>query len=328
MMAVQSSKELVRGLFQFRDLSRIPFMPWVGRFAAQLEQIDVEEMLCDAGALSRALINAQKVFGYDAISTVIDPSLEAEACGGSIEWGGPGDLPVITGHPLAGAKDLDVTGFEKRGRVPVVLEAVRRIHTIKGKEVAVVGMVTGPLTLARQLGGDAFLSDCTQDSAKTIAVAGSVALKLARLYCEAGADVIAIADEALSQIEPTQYQLVAAPLRSIWNVVHFYSAHSLLIIRGCPSEHVEPLLALGADGVVISGDLDYAELAKGASAHKTCWARPVPESALLEGASSPADLLATRGKGFFLSTEWDVPCEASVDRMNEVMRAIGDLQHS
>jgi uroporphyrinogen decarboxylase len=328
MMAVQSSKELVGNLFQLRDLNRIPFIPWIGRFAAQLEQIDTEEMLSDAGALSRALINAQKLFGYDAVATPLDPSLEAEACGCPIEWGGPSDMPTVTGGPLADPANLDTNGFEKRGRVPVVLEAVRRINAIRGKEVAVIGVVTGPLTLARHLRGGGFLSDAPAEATKTIAISGGVALKLARLYCEAGADVIAIADETLGQIEPAQCQLVAPPLRSIWNVVHFYNARSILITRGCRREHVDPLLALGADGVVISGDVDYAVLAKRAAERKTCWARPTPESALIEGGLPPADLLATRGKGFFLSTEWDVPYEASVDRMNDVMRAIGDLRHS
>lgn len=327
-MSAQSSKELVRSLFQFRDLSRIPFLPWMGRFAAQLEQVDVKEMLCDPGALSRALLNAQRLFGYDAIATVIDPTLEAEACGCSIEWGGPGDLPAVTGHPLTEAKDLDFTGFEKRGRVPVVLEALKRINAIRGKEIAIVGVVTGPLTLARHLRGDALLSDPTPDAAKTVALAGSVALKLARSYCEAGVDVIAIADEMLGQAEPSRCQLAAAPLRSIWNVVHFYNAHSLLVTRHARPEHVEPLLGLGADGVVLSGELDQAELARAAAAWRQCCGYPVPDAALREGGAPAANLPPVRGKGLFLSTEWDVPYEASVDRMNDVMRMIADLQHS
>ena len=70
-MAEQSSKELIRSLFQLRDLPRIPFVPWVGSFAAQLEQISVEDMLSDAGLLSTSLMNAQQLFGYDAIVTFL-----------------------------------------------------------------------------------------------------------------------------------------------------------------------------------------------------------------------------------------------------------------
>ena len=83
----QSSKDLIRGLFELRDLPKVPFIPWVGSFAAQLEQIQIEIMLSDAGSLSRALINAQKLFGYDAIVAAFDLSLEAEACGCRIDWG-------------------------------------------------------------------------------------------------------------------------------------------------------------------------------------------------------------------------------------------------
>ena len=70
----QSSKELSRGLFELRDLARVPFIPWVCSFAAQLEQVEIEEMLSDAGLLSRSLMNAQKLFGYDAIVSVFDTS--------------------------------------------------------------------------------------------------------------------------------------------------------------------------------------------------------------------------------------------------------------
>src|SRR3989304_10076929 len=115
----QSSKELVRSLFQLRDLARVPFIPWVCSFAAQLEQIEMEAMLSDSGLLSRALINSQKLFGYDAIVNVFDPTLEAEACGCNVDWSQNETLPCVVSHPLsegATTDDLDISNFEKRGR--------------------------------------------------------------------------------------------------------------------------------------------------------------------------------------------------------------------
>ena len=57
-MAEPSSKDLVRGLFRLDDLPRPPFLPWVCTFAAQLEQVQVEDMLSDAGILATSLTNA------------------------------------------------------------------------------------------------------------------------------------------------------------------------------------------------------------------------------------------------------------------------------
>ena len=337
-MAEQSSKELIRHLFELRDLEKVPFIPWVCSFSARLQQIQIEDMLSDAGLLSRSLMDTQKLFGYDAIINVFDPSLEAEACGCKINWGKDGALPKVVSHPLsegATIEGLDVSNFEKRGRLPAILEATKRINLIRGKEVAIIGVITGPLTLARHLKGETFITDLNQgndDAKKVVTLAGSVGLKLCRLYCELGVDAIVIADEMLGQINPNQYQAVAAPLRSIWNVARFYNVHSLILSRGCRQEHTEPVLALQADGVALTGDVDYTQLSAAALKRKLCYSRSIPGSAFLDTPSqvqnTALDCLSSKGKGFFLSTEWEVPYETGVNNMNEIMRVIRDSQDS
>jgi uroporphyrinogen-III decarboxylase len=337
-MAEQTSKELVKGLFELKDLTKVPFIPWVCSFAAQLEQIEVQTLLSDAGALSRALLNTQKLFGYDAIVNVFDPSLEAEACGCKIDWSNSEAPPRVVSHPLsegAAIEDLDISNFEKQGRLPVILEATKRLKLIRGKDVAIIGMITGPLTLARHLKGETFLDDLNQDkdeATKIISVAGSAGLKLCRTYCELGVDAIVIAEETLGQINPDLYQLVAAPLRSIWNVSKFYNVHSLILSKGCRDEHIEPILGLQADGVALSGDLDYAQARDIALKRNCCFARSIPSSSLLDTVSgagdSTAECLSSGGKGSFMSTEWEVPYATSVNNMHEIMRIIRDNRGS
>jgi uroporphyrinogen decarboxylase len=295
-------------------------------------------MLSDAGSLSTSLLNAQKLFGYDAIVNVFDPSLEAEACGCRIEWTEDGELPTVVSHPLgqgATVADLDVSSFDKLGRLPVVLEATKRLKIVRGKEVAIVGTVTGPLTLAKHLKGETFVTDLNQGSdeaATVIAVAGNVALRLCRIYCELGVDAVVIAEEMLGQVRPDQCQAVAGPLRSIWNVARFYDVRSLVLSRGCSEEHVEPILGLQADGVALSGDIDCARLRDAALKRKSCYSRSIPTSLLL-GSPSPlggstGNCLSEKGRGLFLSTEWEVPLSTSVDTMHEVMSVIRDSQNS
>ena len=328
----QSSKDLVRGLFELRDLAKVPFIPWVCSFAAQLEQIEVKAMLSDAGLLSRSLLNTQKLFGYDAIINVFDPSLEAEACGCKIEYGEDGQLPRVISHPLsegATIEDLDISNFDKRRRLPAILEATKRLKITRGKEVAIIGLITGPLTLARHLKGEAFLADWNlraEEVMKVITTAGNIGLKLCRLYCELGVDVVVIAEEMLGQVNPSLCQALVAPLRSIWNVARFYNVHSLILSKGCVEGDVEPILGLQADGVALAGDIDYTHLRDAALKRNSCYARSIPSSTLVETIpqlkASLMEYSSERGKGFFLSTEWEVPYATDVNNMHEVVHII------
>ena len=332
----QTSKELVRGLFERKEPDKVPFIPWVCSFAAKLEQVPIQTMVSDAGILSKALINAQKLFGYDAIINIFDSTLEAEACGCKINWSDSEKLPEVISHPLsegAAIGDLDTPDFEKRGRLPVVLEATKRLNIIKGKDVAIAGLVTGPLTIAGHLKGEAFLDDLNQgkdEALEIIEAAGSVGLKLCRTYCELGVDLIAIAEEMLGQISPEMSKVIASSLRSIWNVVRFYNVHSLILGKGCNDGHIEPVLDLQAEGVALSGNIDAVQVKDEAMKRDCCFARSIPSSALLgtvsQAGDSTEDCLSAKDKGLFLSTEWDVPYATDVNNMQEVMRVVRDVQ--
>lgn len=332
MTADISSKELVRDLFRFKEVSRPPFIPWVGTFAAKLEQIQVEDMLSDPGLLSTALLNSQELFGYDAIVTIFDPSLEAEACGCEIEWSEDhGSLPQVVSHPFTGSigfENLDIQNLEKRGRIPVFVEAIKRITLMRGKRVAIMGMVTGPFTLARQLVGEGLTDDLQRGSGeatKVLTVAGSIALKLCRTYCELGVDVIVINDEMLGKMDAGAYTTVATPLKSIWNVARFFDVRSLVLTSGVSPEKASPIIDLQADGVSLGTNVDTIALQKIAAERKVCYGLSIPTAVL----NIPAEAIKLseipsieNRKGCFITTDGEVPYTTSVETMQEIMRII------
>ena len=332
MAADVSSRELVKNLFQLRDLPRIPFIPWVCSFAAQLEQVQIEEMLSEPGLLSSSVLNAQELFGYDAIVNVFDTSLEAEACGCEVDWGEEGSLPKVVSHPLeegANIDNLDVANVEKRGRIPTVLEATKRLKIIRGKQVAIIGMVTGPLTLAGHLSGDSFLDEFNRGSdeaVRAVAAAASVALKLSKQYCELGVDAVVMVDEMFGQIDNQRYQNLVGPLKSVWNVTKFYGVKSLLLTRASNVDSLSPIFSLQADGVVISGDVDCKGARDMALDRKLCYGVGIPTSVFLGETSAIGDsvkeCLPVVRKGSFLSTEWDIPYSTNVNAMHEVMSSV------
>lgn len=333
-MAGETPKELFAKLFQKRILSRPPFIPWVSTFAAKLEQISIREMLSDATLLTRSLQNAQKLFGYDGIPVVFDPTLEAEACGCEVKWNDSGELPEVATCPLgegATVEDLDISEFERHGRISVALDTASRISILKGREIPVLGVVNGPITLAKLLGGDSVIAGLEGDSYETmelLELSQKLNLKLCRAYCERDVDGIVIAENLLGKLNPSLLNEIVAPMfQTIRNIARYYKAYFIILTQDCSEEHVDPIFGMQADGVVISGDIEFEHVREAAIKHDCCFSANIPCSALLGNQTELKDLardfMSLRGQeGFFISTEWEVPYDTPVTNFHEIMKSI------
>ncbi len=328
----QNSRELVTDFFEGKSVERPTFMPWVCSFAAKLEQVPVKSMLSDPGILSRALSNAHKLFGYDVILNHFDPGLEAEALGCKIEWQDNEWPPVIVSHPLedgADIYDLDTDDIENKGRIPVILEATKRLLITKGKEVPVAVMVTGPLTLARHLKGKAFTAELEQGNEEAFDLVedtGSICLKLCRVYCELGVDIIVIAEDIQDLVIPDLPQVLASPLKSIFNVTRFYNIKSVLLSKVRDDEQAVSIYSFGADAVSISGNSGIEQVREKVREETCCFSLPVPDSAFLGTDPEQINLIKRTVEsgetGIFLSSEWEVPRDTDVNSMHEIMKVI------
>lgn len=330
------SKRLVKALFKRRDLPSIPFIPFASSCAAKLAQIPLRAMLTDPTPLVNHLQDCYKLLGYDGVSLAIDSGLEAEACGCEVEWEAVEKGPRVNSHPLEGKdveqiRQFDVSDFERKGRIPIVLEGIKRLDIMLGKQAALVGTVTGPLTLAAHLGGDSVIERLPEDSEQSkelIKLAASVSLKLSRLYCDLKVDVIVIAEELLSRLDPTQIAWMLSTYRTMWNVIRFYRVNPVLLVKDCKPSQVEAVFKLEADGFIIDGNIPVEELSEFASRYGCCFSRGIAQAVLLgtpSDASKEVESMIQAGaskKGFFLSTGWEVPYDTSVENLHEIMRVI------
>src|SRR4030043_1945426 len=94
-----TSKRLVRGAFESADLPRVLFRSWIFTHAARLEQIPVRRIFDDPTQYTKCLQNAQKLYGYDAIISSFDSSLETEICGYPVNWRGDYEAPTTSPQP-------------------------------------------------------------------------------------------------------------------------------------------------------------------------------------------------------------------------------------
>jgi len=95
------------------------------------------------------------------------------------------------------ARDLDRLGLpdpEKDGRMPVFLDAARRLHRLIGGDTIVRGALTGPFSLACALAGTEVLLVATAEAPgfvrKLVGFCGTVTAAYARPFLAAGLDVV------------------------------------------------------------------------------------------------------------------------------------------
>jgi uroporphyrinogen decarboxylase len=330
-MPKESSKALIKDLFQLKEISRPPFIPWVSGFAAKLEQISTKDMFSDANLLFKAQRNAHRLFGYDGVVIAFNKTLESEACGCSITW--EENIATVASHPLnegLSLKDLEAIPIEERGHLPVVLEAVKRLNMVMGKEVALIAVITGPLTLAGHLKGPSFIAEVKDQRGEVnelIEQTGRLLIRLCRTYCELGMDVIVVAEGMVGRLEPDRSELIAPFLRTLGNIAKFYNVSTILLAKGCGPGHVEPLFQLQVDGIAIGGQIDYEYCQSYANKYNRCYGIALPSSSLLGKAveareSIESCLRAAQKKGCFICTEDEVPFDTPVANLHEIMKAI------
>jgi uroporphyrinogen decarboxylase len=298
--------------------------------AARLEQISVREMVTDSGRLSRALQNAQSLYGYDAVINVFDHTLEAECCGCPVIWGAEHELPSVLGHPRSyDIAQLDTSILDSNDRLQVVEEATRRLKITVGQMVAIATVITGPFALAdRLLAIDIMdgLEDSYEEAKRIVKFAGGVALKVCQMYCEFEPDIVVIADDSLPRLAPKHFSLARSVYGPICNTVRFYNAHPVLLLRECNPGNLEQFLDLGADSTVVGGEMDFSYLKKVISERDLVFGCAIPCSALVDPQQELADYISKystiESSRTFLTTEWEVPADTPPENMHELMRLI------
>lgn len=330
-------KETIRGVFSKAELPRVPFIPLLFTLAGRLMQISTKEMLSDPTYLANSLQNAQKLFGYDAILNSLDPSLEAEACGCRVEWESDDQLPKVVTHPLEGneaPKDIDLSDIVRRGRLPVVIEATRRIELVAGKQVGIIGAVTGPVTLARHLRGKGLLQElegAPEKAKQVISLAGKGIVSVVKSYCELKVDAIMVADELLCKIAPAHLPAMRAVLQPIWNVARFYGAHTILLVPGCSLEQAEQACQLGEDAIVAGAELNMTHLKELASRYDLVFGASISSSMLLgergQVENTVLKYLETGGRrGFFLTGEGEIPYATPPENIHVITSLVRNYQ--
>lgn len=152
-----------------------------------------------------------EILGFDTIAPIFSVQHEADALGCEVNWGRRDMMPDCTVHPCRTADDIHLPVDVLRHPSMVVPCEALRILRQRYPDVALVGKVFGPWTLAYHLFGvERFLIMTLDDPAQVhriLEMLSVLPVFYAREQLAAGADVITLADHATGDlVSPQMYR--------------------------------------------------------------------------------------------------------------------------
>ena len=229
--------------------------------APGLERIGVSfgEIHTDPEKMAAAAATTYHSFGFESVVVPMDLCVEAEALGAQVDFrlDAPRlEFPRVV-EPLAASADefkFDAPGdLTRRGRLPVVLEAIRRLKDLVGREIVVGAWVPGPLTLAMQL---IDLKRLTADVVRAPEAVGrlldpltDLLAEVGRAYRAAGADFITVHEMGGSPgfIGPPAFKNVVQP--RLKRLIAALPAPRVLSVCGDTNRAITLLAECGADAL-------------------------------------------------------------------------------
>lgn len=244
---------------------RVPWVPFVGVHGGQFLNVDAADYLKSADHMVAGLEAAAARYRPDGLPVSFDLQLEAEILGCGLVWAKE-TPPSVAAHPLD--EDYHLAGLPEfsleAGRFPMVMEVLRRLSASIGNNVALYGLLTGPLTLAMHLRGEDFLLDMfdEEDEVETLLTfCADIAITVAKGYLDNGADVVAVVDPMISQIGPGHFTDVIAPhLDRVFDAVRAAGGLSSLFVCGNATRNLEAMAETTCDNMCVDENVDLVKL--------------------------------------------------------------------
>jgi uroporphyrinogen decarboxylase len=304
--------------------------------AATLAGVPLEDYLRDGEVLARCQASAWEQYGYDAVFSVMDVNVEAEALGSSLRYR-RNEYPVIQ-RPLLTRdgewKALSVPEPQRDGRMPEMLKALTLLRRRLGGEALVVGCVLGPFTLATQLLGlEAALYLAIDDPARLCELmdfATEVVIRFGQAQLQVGAHLPVVFDPSASPavVPPGFFREFELPrLQRVFQALSEAGATANWLHIAGPAGPILPYYPkAGAQLACFDYSVSFAEARK--RLPRTCLTGNLKSLMFVEG--SPAEVETEAMKllkedggqgGLILSSGCEVPPESRPENIAAMVRA-------
>jgi [methyl-Co(III) methanol-specific corrinoid protein]:coenzyme M methyltransferase len=274
-ITTMNSRQRVMKLFAGEPVDRVPCFSGMGNVTTEgLKSLGYKfaAVHLDAKMMAESAASTYKLFGFECGVVPFDLCVEAEALGCQINvYAHSEDLlyPTIKEKIIHNEDEMEISvpgDLVKRGRVPMMKEAIRLLKKDVGGEVPVGTYVLGPFTLAGQI---MELNDLLKLSFKKpdkvgrlLDVLAGVILQVAKEYEEAGVDYITVREMGATSdvLSPRVFKNLIQPyLKKIFGEL---KASTVLHICGKTNDIAAFMLESGCDAISVDQKNDLAETRK------------------------------------------------------------------
>lgn len=248
-------------------------------------------------------------------------------------------MPRVLSHPLADVDSgsPDISDLQKKGRLPVVIEAIKRLDLTIGRKVSLFAVVTGSVTLAKHLKGESFWHDMAgreSEAERALEIASQVVLELVKTYCQLNIDAILMVDEDMPDLLPLHDCMLGDLIRTIHNITTFHDASLVLAVKNVEQEKLPAVLQLEVDGFSIGNNLALPQIQESSISTSAIFTGNISSDLLVghvEDLERAAVALISQGtkSRFFITSSWEVPYNtpaSNVKRIVEIITAQGNLE--
>jgi uroporphyrinogen decarboxylase len=284
-----TSKKRILYAIAGKEVDRTPVFPTVHHNSTRVAGETIKNFAGNADVMADCLLKAYKRYGYDGIEVGVDATIEAEALGSEVYQ--PEDEPPYVTKPFLQKKqDLkkltQIADPLTQGRMPVVIEATKRIKESVKDEVYIQSIIMGPMNIASQLRGvETLIYDIMDDPDfvnELLDFTLRQSMEYGKALLEAGATGLDVGEAfcSLNMISPSIYKEFVLPRHiTLFKNLKEYGGYAELHICGDVTKILDDMEKTGADYF----DIDWQVDMKLATKYNTCRGNLDPSAVLLQG---------------------------------------------
>jgi uroporphyrinogen decarboxylase len=316
-----TGRERIERLLAGQPADRVPFCPAVYEHKAALIGTTPSLLARDPDLLERAILREAELYQADLLVVGCDVyNVEAEAAGCEVHFSDSNDVPSIVTRVLSPGDDLsrlEIPDPEKDGRMPVFLEAGRRVAAALGGEIVVRGALSAPFSIAAELvGAERLLIALIDDPgwvAGLLGLAARIVRAYGRAFHERGLGVILFDSHAAPPLVPPRIyeEIVLPPTASVISFFRRDLGMPLVpyIMGGDTGRLLDLILATGTNNILCDFKADLSSFVSRLSGNPVLLRANIDPRFLLT--SPPVDIrsrtrevlaVGRRHPGFLLGT--------------------------